>query len=563
MIKCYNILLVPATNYLNGDDIVIEMTIGQYLDYISEKYPNHDALIISGKVRYTYKDLKFMANKLAKGLLNIGIKKGDHIAIWASNVPEWVITLFATAKIGCPIVPMNTEYRENELQYVLKQSDAKALILIDGYKELDYVRTIYNLIPSLQKTGKENLHSNEFPNLKYVINVGEKVYSGMYNFNEILMMGEQYDDDIVYEIQNSLKPDEVIDIQYTSGTTDFPKGAMLTHYGLLNNGDAIATRMKFTENDKLCITVPLFHCFGYTLSVMACLSKGATMVLVDHFNPVKVMEAIDKEKCTAFNGVPTMFITMLNHQDFDKFDFSTLRTGIMAGSVCPKKVMEAVVDKMNMREITSVYGLTEASPGITQTSVDDSLEDRVSTVGYVFPGVDIKIVDPKTLKEVPIGSEGEIMARGYNVMKGYYKMKEETEKAIEKDGWLHTGDIGKLDDRGYLKITGRLKDMIIRGGENISPTEIEECLYHHPGVKDVQIVGVPDEKYGEEIMAYIIPKEGYCIEAEDIREYARKKLARFKVPKYVKIIDEFPKTASGKIQKYRLREMAMAELNFS
>ncbi|SNX52695.1 AMP-binding protein [Thermoanaerobacterium sp. RBIITD] len=542
---------------------MINMTLGQYLDHIASKYPDQDALVVSGKLRYSYKTLKNIANRLAKGLLKIGLKKGDHVAIWASNVPEWIITLFATAKIGCPLVPVNTEYKDSEVEYILKQSDSKAIILIDGYKKLNYVKTIYDLMPNLKRSQKDNFHSEKFPNLNYIINIGKNIYPGMYNFDEILEIGNMQDDNIVYEIQNSLKPDEVIDIQYTSGTTGFPKGAMLTHYGLLNNGDAIATRMKFTTNDKLCITVPLFHCFGYTLSVMACLSKGTTMVLVDHFNPLTVMEVLDKEKCTAVHGVPTMFITMLNHQDFNKFDFSNMRTGIMAGSVCPIKVMKAVVEKMNMREITSVYGLTEASPGITQTSVDDSLEDRVSTVGYVFPEIEMKVVDPKTGDELPIGVEGEIIARGYNIMKGYYKMKEETEKVIEPDGWLHTGDIGKIDERGYLRITGRLKDMIIRGGENISPTEIEECLYHHPGVKDVQIIGVPDEKYGEEIMAYVIPKEGYHLAEDDIIEYAKQKLARFKIPKYVKIISEFPTTTSGKVQKYRLREMAISELNFS
>lgn len=540
---------------------MINVTIGEYLDKIADKYPDHDALIVSRKLKYSYKTLKNMANRLAKGLLRVGIKKGDHIAIWASNVPEWIITLFGTAKIGCPIVPVNTEYKDNEVEYILKQSNAKAIILIDSYKNLNYIKTIYNLIPNLERSNKNGVVSNKFPNLKYIINIGENIYPGMYNFNEILESGNSESDDIVNEIQNTLDTNDTIDIQYTSGTTGFPKGAMLTHYGLLNNGDAISSRMKLTEKDKLCITVPLFHCFGYTLSVMACLTKGSTMVLVDHFNPLEVMKALHYEKCTALNGVPTMFITMLNHPDFDKFDFSNMRTGIMAGSVCPTKVMKAVVEKMNMYEITSVYGLTEASPGITQTSVCDSLEDRVSTVGYAFPNIELKIINPNTNEELNIGEEGEIISRGYNIMKGYYNMKDETNKIIDKSGWLHTGDIGKIDERGYLKITGRLKDMIIRGGENISPTEVEECLYHYPGIKDVQIVGVPDEKYGEEIIAYIIPVKGYDIDPDKIIEFAKNKLAKFKVPRYIKFLNEFPTTASGKVQKYRLREWALTDIN--
>ncbi|MDI6604507.1 MAG: AMP-binding protein [Thermoanaerobacteraceae bacterium] len=535
---------------------MIDMTIGHYLDYIASKYPEQEALVVSGKVKFSYKDLRNITNRFAKGLLKIGINKGDHVAIWATNIPEWIIALFATAKIGAPLVPMNTQYTEREVEYILKQSDAKAVILMDGFKDINYVETIYKLIPELKKNQDKKFHSDRLPYLKSVINIGRNIYPGMYNFEEIMGMGSVINDNELYKIQDSLNSQEVIDMQYTSGTTGFPKGVMLTHYGVLNNGDAIASRMKFTIKDKLCITVPLFHCFGYTLAVMACLSKASTMVLVDHFNPVVVMDVLDREKCTAVHGVPTMFISMLNHPDFEKYDFSNLRTGIMAGSVCPLNIMKAVVDKMNMREITSVYGLTEASPGITQTSVDNPLEDRVSTVGYVLPEIKMKVVNPDTGEEVPNGVYGEIMAKGYNIMKGYYKMEDETRKAIEADGWLHTGDLGMIDKKGYLRITGRLKDIIIRGGENISPSEIEEYLYHHPDVKDVQVVGVPDEKYGEEIMAYIIPKEGSMIKEDDILAFARQGLARFKVPRYVRIIDKFPTTTSGKIQKYKLREMA-------
>ncbi|WP_026486316.1 AMP-binding protein [Caldanaerobius polysaccharolyticus] len=539
---------------------MIEMTIGQYLDYIASKYPDHDAVIFEDQARYSYRTLKNMADRMAKGLMKIGIKKGDPVAIWATNIPEWVVTLFATAKIGAPLVSINTAYKQHEVEYILKQSDAAALVFIDGFKDLDYVKTVYNLVPELKKSPKGALKSSRLPRLKSVVYIGDKSLPGVFGFQEVMEIGNSVPDEMLDRVQRKLHSHEVIDIQYTSGTTGFPKGVMLTHYGLLNNGDAIASRMNFTVEDRLCIPVPLFHCFGYTLSIMACLSKGSAMVLVDHFNPIRVMDAIQREKCTAVHGVPTMFITMLEHPDFNTYDFSSLRTGIMAGSVCPIKVMRAVVDRMNMKEITSVYGLTEASPGITQTSVYDTVEDRVTTVGYALPGVEVKIVDPATGKEVPPGVQGEVMARGYNVMKGYYKMPEETSKAIEPDGWLHTGDIGVMDHRGYLTITGRLKDMIIRGGENISPREIEDYLYHHPDIKDVQVVGVPDHKYGEEIMAYVIPKEGRRLTEQDVIEYAKAGLARFKVPKYVRFLDKFPVTASGKVQKYILREMAAKEI---
>lgn len=539
---------------------MINLTIGRYLDYIASKYPEQDAVVFEDKVRYSYRMLKDLSDRLAKGLLKIGVNKGDHVAIWATNIPEWVITLFATAKIGAPLVSINTAYKEHEVEYILKHSDAKVLVLIDGFKDSDYIKILYNLIPELRQNHRGSFKSSKFPRLKSVIYIGNRELPGVYRYEEIMELGSCGRDEELYVVQEKVGVNDVIDIQYTSGTTGFPKGAMLTHYNLLNNGDAIASRMNFTTADRLCIPVPLFHCFGYTLSIMACLSKGSTMVLVDHFNPIKVMDAIQRERCTAVHGVPTMFITMLEHPNFEDYDFSSLRTGIMAGSVCPIKVMKAVVDKMNIREITSVYGLTEASPGITQTSIYDSLEDRVSTVGYALPEVEVKVVDPMTGDEVARGVQGEVMARGYNIMKGYYKMPQETEKVIEPDGWLHTGDIGVMDERGYLTITGRLKDMIIRGGENISPREIEEYLYHHPHIKDVQVVGVPDEKYGEEIMAYVIPKEGSSITEEEVIEYAKIGLARFKVPKYVRFLDKFPMTASGKIQKYVLREMGAKDI---
>lgn len=541
---------------------MIDRTIGQYLKDMAAKQPDNEALVCVDKLRLTYRKFDEVTDRAAKGLLSIGIKKGDKVAIWATNVPEWIITIFATAKIGAILVTVNTAYKRYELEYVLKQSDTKALIMINGFKDSDYIQEVNDIIPDLKSQRKGRIKCKTLPYLKSIIYVGEDKHEGMYNFDELYSRGDMLSDDELAKASRLLDKDDVINIQYTSGTTGFPKGVMLSHYNLLNNGDGIASRMKFTPKDRLCITVPLFHCFGYVLSVMVCLTKGSTMVLVDHFNPLVVMNTIEREKCTAVHGVPTMFITMLGHPDFVKYDFSSLRTGIMAGSVCPTKIMKAVVDKMNIKGITSVYGLTEASPGITQTSVDDSLEDRVSTVGTVLPNIEMKIIDPKTGKEVPRGVKGEIMTKGYNVMKGYYKMKKETNEVIE-GGWLHSGDLGYLDGKGYLRITGRLKEMIVRGGENIYPREIEEYLYRYPGIEDVQIVGVPDQKYGEEVMAYVIPKEGAALTEESIINYARKGLARFEVPKYVKFLDKFPMTASNKIQKYKLKEMAIKDLDLN
>lgn len=540
---------------------LIEITVGSLLDDMAKRYPDHDcALYTDRPFRKTYSEFNQLCNKVAKSFLKMGIKKGDHIAIWATNVPEWLVTLFASAKIGAVLVTVNTNYKVFELEYLLKQSDTNTLVLIDGFKDSNYIQIINELCPELKNSEPGNFHSEKLPYLKNVVSVSAEKHPGMFNWEDIIEFGRDISDEELYNISNSLDCHDVINMQYTSGTTGFPKGVMLTHYNIINNGMCIGDCMHFTYADKLCIPVPFFHCFGLVLAIMACVTHGTTMVPIDYYSPIKVMNAIQSEGCTAVHGVPTMYIAMLEHPDFGKFDFSSLRTGIMSGSPCPIKVMEAVVEKMNMKDITIPYGQTEASPVCTQTRIGDSLELRVSTVGRSLPFIECKIVDPETNQDLPDGVPGEFVARGYNVMKGYYKMPEATAQAIDADGWLHTGDLATRDENGYYKITGRIKDMIIRGGENIYPKEIEEFLYTLPEIKDVQVIGVPSKVYGEEIMACVILKEGCSLTEEQVKAAVKANMARHKTPKFVGFLDSFPMTASGKIQKYKMRENAIAQL---
>ncbi|WP_321421232.1 AMP-binding protein [uncultured Methanobacterium sp.] len=534
-----------------------ELTIGDFLEEMVKKDPNQEFMVYPDRdLRFTYQEFDERVNLLAKGFLEIGIKKGDHVGIWAKNVPDWLTMLFATSKIGAVLVTVNTAYKSHELAYVLEQSDMKALAIIDGYQDVDYLQIVYELVPELKTQERGKLNSEKFPFLDSVIYVGQEKHRGMYNTNELLLLGKHADDEEFQQIKSSVTNDEVVNMQYTSGTTGFPKGVMLTHRNILNNGYYIGERQKFTEKDRLCITVPLFHCFGIVLAVMATFSHGATMVMVELFDPLLVLAAVQKERCTALYGVPTMFIAEYSHPMFDMFDLSSLRTGIMAGSTPPIEAMKRVVNDMNMTQITSVYGLTEGSPGFTQTSVDDPMEKRVETVGKPLPECEVKIVDPETGETLEPHQTGEICCKGYNVMKGYYKMPDKTREVIDEDGWLHSGDLASVDEEGYYSIVGRIKDMIIRGGENIYPREIEEFLYTMPGVLDVQVVGIPDEKYGEIVGACIILEEDAKLTEEDVRDYSRTKIARFKVPKHVFFVDEFPLTASGKIQKFILREQA-------
>ncbi|HMK53667.1 MAG TPA: AMP-binding protein [Methanobacteriaceae archaeon] len=535
-----------------------EDTIGNFLEKWVKKDPDRDFMVYPDRdLRLSYKEFDDRVNLMAKGLLSIGIKKGDHVGIWALNVPDWLTIMFATAKIGVILVTVNTAYRSHELAYVMEQSDMKSLVIIDGFRDIDYVQTVYELVPELKTQERGELKSERFPHLKNVIYIGPEKHRGMYNIPEVMLLGKHASDDELIRIKDSLDSAEVINMQYTSGTTGFPKGVMLTHRNIINNGYYIGERQKFTENDRLCITVPLFHCFGIVLGVMAILTHGASMVMVEVFDPLLVLAAVQKEKCTALYGVPTMFIAEYSHPMFEMFDLSSLRTGIMAGSTPPIEAMKRVVNDMHMSEVTSVYGLTEGSPGFTQTSTDDPLDKRVETVGKKLPNCEVKIVDPETGETLGPNHTGEICCKGYNVMKGYYKMPEKTKEVIDEEGWLHSGDLATVDEEGYYSIVGRIKDMIIRGGENIYPREIEEFLYTMPGVLDVQVVGIPDEKYGEIVGAFVISAEGADLAEEDVRDFALTKIARYKVPKYVFFVDEFPLTASGKIQKFKLRDQAV------
>jgi fatty-acyl-CoA synthase len=540
----------------------LQFTVGGLLDHIAGRFPDNDALVYPERgLRYSYRQFNEVCRQVAKGLLKLGVKKGDNIAIWAYNVPEWVVLQFATAKIGAVLVTVNTAYKSAELEYILKQSDATTLFLVNSFKDTDYVATLNSVVPALATALPGALSAPGLPFLRNVVFIGEDSPAGMLNFEYIVALGKEVPDSELEAVEATLGCFDTINMQYTSGTTGFPKGVMLTHYNIVNNGFNIGECMKFTDKDRLCIPVPFFHCFGCVLAVLACVTHGSTMVPVEIFDPLRVLQTIEKERCTAVHGVPTMFIGELEHPEFGTFDLTSLRSGIMAGSPCPIEVMKKVINQMHASEITIAYGQTESSPVITQTRTDDPIELRVATVGRALPDVEVKIVDIETGATLPPGKQGELCTRGYLVMKGYYKMPEETAKAIDGEGWLHTGDLAVMDENGYCKITGRIKQMIIRGGENIYPREIEEFLYTHPKVSDVQVYGVPDRKYGEQVMAAIILKKGVEMTEEEVKAFCQGQIANYKIPKYVKFVEGYPMTASGKIQKFKLREMAIKELH--
>jgi fatty-acyl-CoA synthase len=535
----------------------LNLTLGQILDRAVTAHPDNEAIIyVDRNFRLTYREFSQTVDRLAKGLMALGVQKGEKVAIWATNIPYWVALQFATAKIGAILITVNTNYKTSELAYLLKQSETENLFVIDGYQDTDYINTVYELIPELKTRQRGFLKSSDFPNLKRVFFLGHEKHRGMYSIPELEAMATMMDDKAYKARQATLVPSDVVNMQYTSGTTGFPKGVMLSHDNIGTNGYWIGENQRFTHKDRLCLTVPLFHCFGCVLGVLAAVTHAATMVVLESFDPVKVMTSVEEEKCTALYGVPTMFIAILDHKLFPKFDFRSLRTGIMAGSPCPIHVMKQVIEKMYMKEITIVYGLTESSPGITQTRVDDDIKKRVETVGRAMQAIEVRIISPVTGENAAVGEIGEICCRGYNVMQGYYNNPEATHEAIDSDGWLHSGDLGTMDEDGYITITGRIKDMIIRGGENIYPREIEEFLYNMEDVRDVQVVGIPSRKYGEEVAAFVIPREESRCTPEDVRDFCRGKISRFKIPRYVAIIDAFPMTASGKIQKYKLRNSA-------
>ncbi|MGV2620176.1 UNVERIFIED_CONTAM: AMP-binding protein [Halobacillus marinus] len=537
---------------------LLEQTVGELLSEKAAQHPDQEAFVYPGlSIRKTYREFEEMTDEVAKGLMALGVEKGEHIAIWADNKPEWLLSQFASGKMGGVLVTVNTNYRTQELEYLLKQSDASTIILAEDFRGTSYMDILKEICPELETCEKGALESERLPFLKNVIVLSERSYKGCYNWQDLLDMGLTVSNEDLSERKETLHFRDVINMQYTSGTTGFPKGVMLSHHNIVNNGNQVADCMRLTNEDRLCIPVPFFHCFGCVLGTLAAVSKGATMVILEQFDPLEVLKAVTNESCTALHGVPTMFIAELNHEDFEKWKPTTLRTGIMAGSTCPMEVMKRVMDDMGAGEITIAYGQTESSPVITQTRADDPIDFRVTSVGRVHPHVEVKIIEPATGEELPPGVPGELCTRGYLVMAGYYKNEEATEAAVDPDGWLHTGDVAVCSTEGYIEITGRIKDMIIRGGENVYPREIEEFLYKHPDVLDVQIVGVPDEKFGEEVMAFLIPKANVTLAEEDIRAFCSGSISKHKIPKYICFVEEFPMTASGKIQKFRLRESAL------
>lgn len=540
---------------------LIDLTFPQVLDRMVEEFPDRCAFKYTTlDYTRTYEQFRNDVDTFARALISLGVKQGDHVAIWATNVPQWYITFWATTKIGAVLVTVNTAYKIHEAEYLLRQSDTHTLVMIDGYKDSNYCEIIKELCPELEtaKKGKP-LYMKKFPFLRNIITIDCQI-DGCLTWEESLKFAEKTSLEEVYRRAAAINKHDVANMQYTSGTTGFPKGVMLTHYNVVNNGKAIGDCMDLSTADKMMIQVPMFHCFGMVLAMTASMTHGATMCPIPAFSPSKGLDCINREQITCFHGVPTMFIAMLSNPNFDKTDFSHMRTGIMAGSPCPIKVMEEVIQKMHMDEICITYGQTEASPACTMSKTTDTVEARVNTVGGAIFGVECKIVDPETGKDLPDGVDGEFVARGYNIMKGYYKMPQATAAAIDEDGWLHTGDLARRDENGYYKITGRIKDMIIRGGENIYPKEIEDFIYTHPKVSDVQVIGVPDKQYGEEILACVILKSGENATEDEIKEYVLTHMAKHKVPRYVAFVDSFPMNAAGKILKYKMRENAVEML---
>ena len=542
-------------------ELLVEETFSSVLDKMVEAFPDQYAFKYTTlDYTRTYSEFRDDVDTFARSLIALGVKAGSHVAVWASNVPQWYIAFWATTKIGAVLVTVNTAYKIHEAEYLLRQSDTHTLIMTEGSKDTSYGKIVAELCPELENIKKgEQLHAKRLPFLRNVITVGYK-QKGCLEWEEAIERASQVNVEEVYRMAALVDKDDVCNMQYTSGTTGFPKGVMLTHHNIVNNGKCIGDRMDLSTADRMMVQVPMFHCFGMVLAMTATMTHGGTLLPLPYFSPKPALACINNEHITAFHGVPTMFIALLEHPDFEKTDFSYMRTGIMAGSPCPISAMKDVVEKMNMKEITIVYGQTEASPGCTMSSTDDPIEVRVATVGRALPEIECKIVNPETGEDCPDEVTGEFVARGYNIMKGYYKMPKATAEAIDKDGWLHTGDLACRTKDGNYRITGRLKDMIIRGGENIYPKEIEEFIYTHPKVSDVQVIGVPDEQYGEEIMACIILKENESMTEVEMKEYIGANMARHKVPKYIDFVKEFPMNAAGKILKYKMRENAVEKL---
>ncbi len=551
-------------SYTSGtsDTPLLGLTIGDLFDQTVEKYPDHPGLISRQQnIRLTYRDLQNQVNRCAKGLMHLGFQKGQRVGIWSPNRAEWCVTQFATSKIGVILVNINPSYRLHELEYALKQSGCSGIVIAPEFKTSNYTEMLFTLAPELRDCEAGKLKAARLPELTAVIRLGSEKMPGMFNWDELMTMGESVSDQELSQKQREQEFDDPINIQYTSGTTGFPKGATLSHHNILNNGYFVARLQNLTHEDKLCIPVPLYHCFGMVMGNLGCVTHGATMIYPSEgFEPLAVLETVQEEKCTALYGVPTMFIAELDHPDFSRFDLTSLRTGVMAGSPCPSEVMKKVISLMHMREVEICYGMTETSPVSTQTRIDAPLDKRVSTVGVIHPHLEIKIVDPSTGQVVPVGKPGELCTRGYSVMLGYWNNPEATAGAIDQARWMHTGDLATMDAEGYINIVGRIKDMIIRGGENVYPREIEEFLYTHPKISDVQVIGLPDPKYGEEIMAWVKVKQDEQVTAEELQAFCKGQIAHYKVPRYFKFVDAFPMTVTGKIQKFQMRQQSTEEL---
>ena len=554
--------LTQSYNHGASNVPLIGQTIGVFFDHAVDLWGNRYALIVRHQnIRWTYAELKEQVDAFAAGLLSLGLEPGQRIGIWSQNNAEWAVTQFATAKAGLILVNINPAYRLSELEYALNKVQCAALVISPSFKTSDYVQMVRDLAPEIDNGTPGQLKAEKLPHLRTVIRMGEEATPGMYNFAQIAAMGSDQERRSLTALSRELQFDDAINIQFTSGTTGFPKGATLTHHNILNNGYFVGEGIRMSEDDNLAIPVPLYHCFGMVMGNLACLTHGATMVYPgEGFDPTEVLQTIQDEKCTALYGVPTMFIAALDHPEFNKFDLTSLRTGIMAGSPCPIEVMKQVIDKMNMTEVTIAYGMTETSPVSFHTAVDDELERKVGTVGHTIPHVESKIVDGDDRIVAP-GETGEILTRGYNVMLGYWDDQERTSEAIDAAGWMHTGDLGTMDEYGYGNVVGRIKDMVIRGGENVYPREIEEYLYRHEAIQDVQVIGVPDERFGEELCAWIVLYEGQSANEQEIKEFCRGQIAHYKVPRYIKFVSEFPMTVTGKVQKFVMREQMIEELN--
>lgn len=535
----------------------VSKTIGNVIDDTTARHPDTMALVYPQTgLRQSYRELRQSCRAAAKGLMALGIQRGDHVSVWTTNLPEWVYLQFGLGMIGGVLVTVNTNYKSHELEYILKQSNSTTLVMMESYRDTNYYDITRAVVQGLDASSPGQTASPNLPRLRNLIYIGARdATPGMFNYNDIVALGGKISDAELDARMASLDPHDTINMQYTSGTTGFPKGVMLTHYNIVNNARMVGDVMGMTPDDRLLIQVPLFHCFGCVMSTLNAVYHGSGMVILESFDPLLALQSIDREKCTAINGVPTMFIAILGHADFEKYDMTSLRTGIMAGAPCPVEAMNQVRTRMHCPEVVIAFGQTESSPVMTMTRRDDPVELRVSTVGRLLPDIEGAIVDPETGEQLPPNTQGEIVTRSACVMKGYYEMPEATAHTIDREGWLHTGDLGEVDENGYYKVTGRIKDMIIRGGENIYPREIEEFLHGHPKVSDVHVVGIPDKKYGEQVLAAIQLKDSARATAEEFIEYCTGKIARHKIPKYWEFVTTYPMTASGKVQKYKLREL--------